>query len=411
MEAKGFIKEHIPEPVFIRISNRKNRLLSLRSNHYIKKACKKRSDPGRIIKVGFIVQMPELWDKQESVFLEMRERPEFEPYIIIIPAYDFTSDCIGEYGQELDFFIGKCKGQNCIKALNNDEWADVAAMGFDYIFYQRPYDHYLPEIYQSDSLVKYTKICYIPYATSDAKDIPISPDRFFRNIYLGFSEDEETAELNNLRHRHTGHKSFINAGYPVFERCMSISSECSYSNVLWTPRWGFPGSHFTDYNKTLTEYDWIDNTLTIRPHPLMWNNFEKLGLITSSEAEIIKERWAERNIIMDENKSVERTFETTDILISDVSSLVPMFFLTGKPVIYCPFETEYVSLYESVLPGVYKVWNEGELLSTLDMLLRGEDPLRDKRMEIIRNKFEQHRSATETIVSAIKEDYLSLQKG
>ena len=57
-----------------------------------------------LIKVGFIVQMPELWDKQESVFKLMLANKNFDPWLIIVPAYDCENSKISDYCEEKAFF-------------------------------------------------------------------------------------------------------------------------------------------------------------------------------------------------------------------------------------------------------------------------------------------------------------------
>ena len=357
------------------------------------------------IKVGFLVQMPQVWDKQETVYRRMAADADFEPWLIVVPEFDFVNKTIGDYGPVLEFFTGCCENGKLIKAWENGKWADIKSLGFDYIFYQRPYDHYLPKQYQSDTLVKYTKICYIPYATmSGAKKYGIFPKGFCRNVYFGFMATEEGAELNNGWNPHEGHTSFEYIGYPTYEKGLALSGDCSYSSVLWTPRWTIGGTHFFDYHKQLSEYPWGDKKLTVRPHPLMWANFEKTGDLPKEDADRIRSRWKELGIEEDSNAIVEKTFETTDILLADNSSIMTVFFLSGKPLIFCPTDLQYVSVVGTIMPGLYIAKSWEELKAHLDMLLSGEDPLRETRREIIEKSFSQNRNATEKIVEKIRAD-------
>ena len=58
----------------------------------------------------------------------------------------------------------------------------------------------------------------------------------------------------------------------------------------------------------------------------------------------------------------------------------------------------------NLLPGLYVAQSWEELKAHLDMLLSGEDPLREKRREIIEKSFSQNRNATEKIVEKIRAD-------
>lgn len=383
-----------------------------KSKFYINRWAEKRRIHDKI-KVGFIVQMPQLWDKQESVYRRMADDSDFDPYLIIVPAYDFVQEKMGEYGEELAYFKGQCSDGKYIQAWRGGSWEDLIDLGFEYLFYQRPYNRCLPKKYQSNRMIKYSKTCYIPYATAETKHEIIYPESFFSDLYFGFMEDKGSADENNSKYRYKNHRAFYNIGYPVFEKCILLNNECNYLTVLWTPRWNYDpvlgGSHFFEYNDILTNYEWGNRKLIIRPHPLMWSNFQKKGLLSSQETEVIKQQWSEKGIEVDNSPSIENMFETVDILISDRSSVIPMFFMTGKPVIYCPLKSDYGSLFSTVLPGLYVVDNERELLETLNMLLEGKDPLKRTREGIISKEFMQHCNAAEAIVDQIKRESMIME--
>lgn len=388
----------------------KNRILDIRAARYLSE--NKSPKNGDKIKVGFIVQMPEIWSKQKSVYEHMCHSDLFDPWMIIVPKYDFQNDRLGGYGDERKFFHSECKNGKFIITKECNNWVDIKSKNFDYLFYQRPYDHYLPELYRSSETVKYTKICYIPYATPEKKDTTIYPSEFFRNIYFGFMEDESSAYTNTKKYKLTQKKKlqhFCNIGYPAFEECMKQKRKCNYKNVLWTPRWSYDpvvgGSHFFEYEPYLTEFDWMEQNFMIRPHPMMWENFIRTGKATEQDEKEIKAKWSEHRISIDKNNSIEDTFKNTDILISDNSSVILMFFLTGKPIIYCIFDVGFSSIFKSILPGLYIARSWEEVEKYLKMLQKHSDPLMHKRDEIISNSFRQHCNVAEKILRAIAEDH------
>ena len=387
----------------------KNGLSDLRSYHYLSK---KSSKTGHKIKVGFIVQMPELWSKQKSVYERMCHLSLFDPWMVVVPKFDYQNGCIGEYSDEKEFFYSACVNRQCVMAKKDSDWIDIKSLEFDYLFYQRPYDVFLPEFYRSNETVKYTKICYIPYATPEKKDTVIYPRSFFRNIYFGFMEDESAALINAKRYKLTHKKKlqhFCNIGYPAFEECIKQRKDCKYENILWTPRWSYDpvvgGSHFFEYEPYLSEFDWKEQHFMVRPHPMMWENFIRTGKATEQDEKVIKSKWSEHGIEIDSNKSIEDTFRNIDILISDNSSVILMFFLTGKPIIYCIFDVGFGTLFKSIMPGMYIARNWEEVEKYLKMLQNHEDPLKSVRNEIISNNFPQHHNVAEKIVNTIAEDY------
>ena len=378
------------------------------SDRHIRELSKKKCTTPKI-KVAFLVQMPELWINMESVYERMSSDERIETCLVIVPAYDYANSREGTvYGDELQYFSRIAGNKKYIIAYEDSKWKDISRMGFDYLFYQRPYENYLPKKYRTQNLGKYVKVCYIPYATTELKKTVTYPEDFFRNIYFAFMDNDSVAEENNEKFPHRGHTSFLSIGYPLFETCLKIDSKCGYSMALWTPRWSYDshigGSHFFEYNEYMAGWKWDSKNLRIRVHPLLWDNFIKEKRLTEEEAERIRSRWLMNGIVIDKNKSILETYETTDILISDRSSVIPMFFLTGKPVIYCPTETDYSWLYLKILPGLYLANNQEELDSILQSLLNGIDPLKETRREIIDANFAFNAKATDNIVNRIAED-------
>lgn len=392
-------------------------ILDLRSVYYLKKNYNKAPHDGKI-KVGFIVQMPELWDKQSSVYIRMCGDTRFEPWLIIVPKYDFENSRIGDYSSEKNFFISNCLNQKYIVIYNDDKWEKINISEFDYLFFQRPYEHYLPSFLRSSNTVCYTKNCYIPYATPEEKDTIIYPVSFFRNIYIGFMEDIGAAQINIQKFKGNcdkGIQHFMGIGYPAFEKCMQINKKCEYARFLWTPRWSYDpvigGSHFIEYYQQLSDYKWGETKLIVRPHPLMWDNFIKEGILNKTQVDNVISLWKQRDITLDNNQSIEITYEDTDVLISDRSSVIPLFFLTGKPIIYCPLECEYSTLFSTILPGLYIANTWEELSEYINLLSQHKDPLRSVRQAIIDENFDCNSTATENIINTIIDDYNKMEVG
>ena len=365
-----------------------------------------------VLKVGFIVQMPELWGTEKSVYEKMCEDSRFEPWLIIVPPYIIaTSEFEKETG---DYYVNECRNGKMILAYKDGRWSDIDLDSFDYVFYQRPYNYYLPEHLQSGQVISHTRVCYIPYAIEDVKGADLFEDDFFRNVYLGFHESEDIAELLNSRYPSETHTRFLSIGNPTQERAMTISRECSYSRVMWAPRWStdpvIGGSHFPDYHKQLADFSWGGNSLTVRPHPLMWDNFLRKNIITAEEKDSIIAGWKEKGISVDRNTSIFDTFNDTDILISDRSSIMSIFMMTGKPIIYCPFGSDFFELFDMTVSGCYTANDWNELESTLKMLLSGEDPLKEKRLGILNKLIMKYNHSTEAIVEKIIEDSARMEK-
>mgnify|MGYP006898305653 CR=1 FL=1 len=60
--------------------------------------------------------------------------------------------------------------------------------GYDYIFYQDPYNEHMPPTLRSDNVVRFAKICYVPYGFVGSNDLShiVTNKAFFRNVTYGF---------------------------------------------------------------------------------------------------------------------------------------------------------------------------------------------------------------------------------
>ena len=95
------------------------------------------------IKVGFFVQMPEVWDKQLPVFEGMLKDERFDPFLIVLPQFDISSNCFNEYGEELEYFKKLYDISRIIIAYNKHEWINLERLNFNYIFYINGFIIYL----------------------------------------------------------------------------------------------------------------------------------------------------------------------------------------------------------------------------------------------------------------------------
>ena len=107
------------------IKNFANKILGYRSDFYIKRTSKNKKNAKNVIRVGFLVQMPELWSKQKPVYQAMVDDSDFVPYLIIVPSFNLLTNSINEYGNELNYYLNECSDDNYIIALENNKWKDL----------------------------------------------------------------------------------------------------------------------------------------------------------------------------------------------------------------------------------------------------------------------------------------------
>lgn len=386
----------------------------VKTNFYLKRISRHRPD-GNKIKVGFIVQMPEIWDKEAPVFEYMISDKRFNPYLIVLPSYNIVNSSLNDYGEEYMFFSTHYENSRIIKAFENRELIDLEKQGFDYVFYQRCWENYIPREYRTDFVIRYAKTCYIPYdliGTYEGKSFYNSS--FFRSLYICFSSSREQVSF----YKKSRYRKNVFLGAPVLESfLMKNEKRCGENHcfsILWTPRWTddvkYGGSSFLRdmYNILSLKEEYSSIDLVLRPHPLSFQNAIKQGNLSESDINRYFSTVDSKGARFDKNKNIEDTFLITDILITDFSAVVPQFFMSGKPVIYCGNPNIcFEPAYKRMTSAFYFANEWVEVEKHVHDLVRGIDPLKEKRTAIIESMKNDHRGSTKRIADYIHQDWIS----
>lgn len=419
MSMKAKIKSILPDPIlsFFRIC-RDYRPSEVKKDLSVRKdieRVRKKQHANSKIKVAFIAQMPEIWDKESPIYEAMLADQEFDPVLVAIPpCYDPENSTINtEYG-ESNYFLEKYP--SCIRAYNNGAWISLANYNFDYVFLQRPYDHYLPNGFRSYDLVRFTKVCYIPYGFvgADVFNGGNSDKTFFRNIYFSFLESEYMVDVLSKKFRtrseRKNHK-ILNAGYPALIPYFSFDKTENLHTLMWTPRWSFDpvigGSNFLNYKDCFidTVKRYPDFRYIFRPHPLMFGEILNKGFMTQKEIDNYIAELEAIGVVYDKNTPLVESLKSVDVLITDFSTIIIQFFLTGRPIIYCESCIELNKTYQKMKKGMYLVNSNEDFIDSVSNISRKGDYLKSTRDEIIRGGFGQHLNSINYILNAIKNDY------
>lgn len=390
-----------------------NLMMDIRSAYYLCKVRNKR--PSGKIKVGFIVQMSEIWDKEVGIYEDMLSREEFEPIIIVVPPYNMSTKKYS-ISYKNNYFIKNYP--NAVKAISKDGTViDIASMDLDYVFYQRPYDHYLVPKLRSSELVKYTRCCYVPYgySGSDIFNDLCTHRSFMRNMSYAFFESQYISDITNNKLKNTLPHRFQDItfmGYPVLESFFGLANDkdtdTKVKNVLWTPRWSYDkktgGSHFIEYKDLFLELagQYPDVEFVFRPHPLMFEELEREGLFSSDEKNRYLSQLNECGAKFDTDSLFIDAAEKADVLITDYSSILINFFVSGKPIIYCDSMIEFNSDFKKMDPGIYHTASAGQIKECIGKLYNGCDTLKEKRHRIREEMFKAHKDSSARIADLLE---------
>ena len=159
-----------------------------------------------------------------------------------------------------------------------------------------------------------------------------------------------------------------------------------------------------DYAKQHTECH-----LIFRPHPLCFSNFISTGEMTKEELVELRRLYEEEpSLQLDENSLYIPSFQASDVLVADPTSLIGEYLLTGRPIIFCRKEGKLSPLFEQLLSGLYVVDTQQELCSTLDQLRQGNDFLRKKRCSLVKEYFDSgEKTSGEQICRELEKDHLN----
>lgn len=407
MKIKTVAKNVLPKGI-INFYRRIKRLPDVILATYYLKRNIKRNHSKNIIKVGFCAEFPAVWDKISPVFELMRKDNRFKVLLVFTRTLNTRNE---EEFLNVQQFFNELYPE--VEYLINDGNISLSDYNLDYFFYQRPYNGVYPANLKVEMVRKFAKICYIPYGYSGSNAfIDLATDKsFFRNVYFGFIEIKE--ELQILRRQFNrnierGYQFFEKLGYPSFEKYLNFEKKDFQGKVLWTPRWTTDdkvgGSHFFDYKD-----DFLMAARNIafifRPHPLMFDNFVKKGMMSEEDVIEYKTSLKDRGVKFSEGEQIEKDFMNTDILLTDYSSIIVEYFLTGKPIIYCKANYQMNEEYDNIMKGIYIANSWNEVMQYLGDLLKGVDPLKDERQRIIKEHFGDVKGAAKRIVERIVDDF------
>lgn len=381
------------------------------------------------VRVGFLCQYVPGWTKVAPIYETMVADSRFDPYLICIPSEQVMSkDSFAACPENDTYDYFAAKGYPAINALvGADQWLDLKAMNLAYIFYPRPYNHHLPAVYRAQTVSCYSRICLVMYGIGFSReDMQIALNRdFMSHVYAYFAEtgfaQKQNIENNRLLHA-LGLQKTLCLGYPALNGLLDKKGQESPSwafsqndfRVLWTPRWTTDpkvgGTNFFTFYEKLMSYarEHPDIDFLHRPHPLAFKHFLETGAMSYRQVEDYQQQCsAMPNVSLDTQREYEATFWGSCVLVSDISGIMFEYFVTGKPLIFCAgnMELELAPHTLKMLEGCYMVHTAQELFDVLQKLEAGEDPLQDKRRELIGALFgDLSKDAAEEIAQALAKD-------
>ena len=401
-----------------------------KGQYLTKKRNEKRTQKNTKMRIVFIVQRTEVFSSVRTIFETAVASDDCEAYLLPLPrCANEQKELFWDTYESVVEFCRQLHGGIVIDTYDFEkkEYFDLTEIMPDYIFLNVPYVQQYPDEYSMDNLASMAKVCYVPYGYAMSNERKY-PDLYFYVFFTDLMKDvsfifaDGDASYSYCKKNRMWLSEFIfgkrlyNIGYPRFDTINVSKHQSQLNTILWLPRWtakrqteiGNLESNFFTYNDNLIEYinGQLHYKLIIRPHPLMFENYIKYGLM--SEQDVLRYRAAlekSEKILLDEKPSYEDAFNTADVLVSDYSSTIIEFFLRGKPIIYCGGREELSPKISCVTKTFYYVNDWIQLRKVLDSLKVGIDPLKDERDSVVEQFRKGTKNAGEKILQVLRTDY------
>ena len=359
--------------------------------------------PSRRIKVLFLVVNSAKW-KAQSLFEAMRADGRFHPVMALTTDKEELRFNIDGAIRKLD--VDRCfyegLGNECVEAFDRENMRGVELSRYspDIIFYQAPGSILDEQCLQNSS--KYALCCYIPYSIETFEMLWIHRLPFFHELlYLQVAPTEEDAKYIKKGMplwRRSG--TIIGLGHTIFDEYIRTvpDSKQSPGFVIYAPHFSFKcdkvdrpivistfletGRPILRYAQKHPEIKWL-----FKPHPRLRRELEECGVWSKDEIDEYFLAWEHIGISCYEGNYI-RLFKQSKALITDCSSFLVEYPVTGNPVIRLLLESSNVETRESyrqLFSTFYNVGNYVELESLLDeLLVKHHDFKKNSRVNAIK---------------------------
>jgi len=365
---------------------------------------------GQKINIVFVCHRPQVWNTLNSLFECCIKDSDFNVTIVAIPLkkqlhkINFSHEIYESEGAEEFWKDYPCEVINGYD-YDSGKWIDLRTLDPDYVIFQQPYNIAKCNLYKSWKVAEYASICYTSYyyATSKIDVLDCMPEDFIKNVsmcflqnnseYKWFNEKFELTEYPSVKRFITGCPRFDNLEkYKNIESPLWKLPKGSAMRIIWTPRWTTNENtcHFFVYKDKFVHYckKNADVDFVFRPHPQAKLNYSAEEHFSEAEFEKYELQYKNsNNMNIDYNADFLPLFYSADVLISDYSSVIPEFFLTGKPIIYCHNEKAICDIDSEWKKGMYYARNWNEVEKLIQQLKVGNDPLKEIRKELITSEF------------------------
>jgi len=321
------------------------------------------------IRVAFLLLYIEAWDALAEIYALMRADARFDAQVFVLPR-KLTGD--SEFG-------GTLVASRALEELGVPHVVvptDNPAIGLgmirdfapDYSFINYPWQrNYQPE-YRVDSLIRLTRVCYVPYyflpLINEPGETGVAPHIYTQRSHqlasLVFTQDANVVDAYAGTERGNSFVHFVGspkidamvaqgqtvAEWPIEtggDNTGSVGAQTKPYRIIWAPHHTFEATWcnfgmFTTMYQDVLEFAKTrsDVEIVLRPHPFMFGTLVELGLLTAAQIREWRHEFeALPNTYIDQGGSYLGLFKAADLMITDgISFLGEYPLVTGKPTVF-----------------------------------------------------------------------------
>ena len=355
--------------------------------------------------VVFVVSEISKWNCQD-LFDKMQQSTIFQPSILVTYARNLNS--LDNYKKNIEIFKKRCHNVFSGYDVERDLDIDITNFEPDIVFFQQPWD--LAENQDVETASKRALTFYIPYAIGDAPEcIKYHLYDFYLKLYkyCVFSVEDardiiKETKINNINI----------VGHPKLDTYYSYDKKDNKKKyVIYAPHHSINSNSILHYGTFLWNYKTILNfakehkefTWIFKPHPQLEDILQQFHLLTDEQIESYFNEWKSFGIYCDTCDYFDY-FKQSKCLITDCGSFLTEYLPTESPVIHLrnKMATNYTSTNKKIMKTYYDVWNNEQLLSTLDdVLVKDKDIKQGKRLNILTELGIKNTNVTQKIYNDI----------
>ena len=372
------------------------------------KKIKRKYENKEKIKVAFSM----IYSRMLSEHNRLERENDFEPTICITKFCDLKHN-----RKEYDTKYEKCvaffeKTSKRIKLVYNPKSKKYSNLkNFDIIFYQQPW--LISKQQNINNVSKYALCCYFPYGLDIFKSKLVN-FQFHEKLFTYFLPNKYISEERKLyRLSNVNNEKIVGFHKLDIFKNVEKNNKLNKKTIIYAPHFGYKKSHelnigtfdetgiqILEFAKLNRDYNWI-----FKPHPQLKITLNSDKNFGENFVEQYYKEWEKIGKIHDTGNYFQ-LFIDSDLIITDASSFLLEYMLSGNPIIRLIHKEERIPLNcfgQMLSNGWYQASSYEEFTNYFNnIIINNKDNLKEKRQEIISSCIDKNTSASEKILLELK---------